>query len=275
MIVRKIKLKSISDPFMFYACTIISFLESRVDTYVENLIPFYQCDTGTKDWLENVWQLEEQKHGMLMRAYVEKTWPDFMWDKGFKQFSSLYIPQCATEKLRRSAGLEALARCVTETQSTMIYRCVASYTIDTDLKSLLLQMSADEVRHFKKFNELHQKYEPEEKNSFFKRARILLNRSNLVINEDIALAFQPLNCCWIKPPKFKPWDYKNFLENTAQVMKQHFPLNDAKQLLFHPLKTNHLTEKIFIEIIAKLVERLFLRVKGPSPFLTTFYVKGS
>ena len=78
-------------------------------------------------------------------------------------------------------------------------------------------MSADEVRHFKKFNELHQKYEPEEKNSFFKRARILLNRSNLVINEDIALAFQPLNCCWIKPPKFKPWDYKNFLENTLYL----------------------------------------------------------
>jgi len=43
------------DPFIFYACATISFLETRVPTYVENLEPFFQCDSKTLRWLHDVW----------------------------------------------------------------------------------------------------------------------------------------------------------------------------------------------------------------------------
>jgi len=248
-----------TEPFLFYACTIISFLESRVDTYVDNLTPFFQCDPATKDWLKNVWLLEEQEHGRLMRIYVEDTWPAFDWSRGFKEFSDLYIPQCVTEKLRCSVGLEALARCVTETQATMIYRCIASYSNDPLLKELLKRMSTDEVRHFKQFKDLHQKYELEENNRFLRKAGILLNRSELVRDEDIALAFQPLNNYWVGSPPFKVWSYRIFLEHTAQIMRVHFPFEEAKRMLFHPLRTEKRLNKLLIEIMAKLVARQFLK----------------
>ncbi len=60
------------DAYFFYSCTIISFLESRADTYVENLAPFFEMDKDILKWLENSWLLEEKEHGRIMRQYVEK-----------------------------------------------------------------------------------------------------------------------------------------------------------------------------------------------------------
>ena len=136
-----------ADAFIFYACTLISFLESRVDTYVESLYPFFQSDIETLSWLNDVWLPEEANHGRLMRDYVEATWPDFDWMHGYQEFSKRYVPQCAHEKMRPSASLETLARCVTETFATMIYRCVGSYTNDPELKNLMKRLSVDENIH--------------------------------------------------------------------------------------------------------------------------------
>lgn len=251
--------QSSTEPYLFYTCSIISFLESRVDTYVENLEPFFECDPATKFWLENVWLPEEQEHGNLMKLYVEERWPRFLWEQGFDEFSNLYIPQCSTEKLRHSVGLEALARCVTETEATMIYRCLSAYAIDPELKQLLKRMSTDEVRHYRKFRDLHKQYELVEKNGFLSKARTLLSRSELVRDEDIALAFQPLNNNWDKAQPFMPWNYEMFLKYTANVMSENFPFREAKKMLFHPISSGKLIEKILIELMAVIATRQFLK----------------
>ena len=193
-----------TDAFSFYTCAIISIIESRVPTYVDNLEPFFRCDASTLQWLQEVWLPEEAAHGRFMRAFVERTWPDFDWERGFVEFSIVYIPRCTTEKLRPTVGLETLARCVTETQASMIYRCLASYTQDPDLKALLKQMSADEARHFRKFKDLHLRYQSAERTSLLERVRTLLARSEVVRDEDLALAFVPLNGTWTCLSPFSP-----------------------------------------------------------------------
>lgn len=250
--------QSPSDTYLFYSCSIISFLESRVDTYVENLEPFFGGSRDILEWLEKIWLPEEQEHGRLMKRYVEKSWPNFRWDRGFEEFSNLYIPQCATEKLRRSIGLEALARCVTETEATMIYRCLASYSSDPELTSILKRMSADEVRHYRKFRDLHIRFELIENNSFLSKARTVLYRSKLVRDEDLALAFKPLNDSWSGVPPFKPWSYEEYLRFTASIMRKHFPFSQGKRMLFHPLKTGGRLNKLAIEVLAILAARQFL-----------------
>ena len=225
---------------------------------MENLDPFFDCDPDTKAWLENVWLPEEQEHGRLMKAYVEERWPDFKWTQGFEEFSELYIPQCVTEKLRRSIGLEALARCITETEATMIYRCLANFSTDPELTILLKRMSTDEIRHYRKFRDLHKRYELLENNNFICKARTLLARSALVLDEDLALAFRPLNNNWIFEPPFKPWSYEKYLSFTAGVMKEHFPFREAKRMLFHPIKTSGWLNKVAIDLMAILAARQFL-----------------
>lgn len=251
--------QSTSKPFLFYSCAIISFLESRVDTYVENLEPFFEADQETRQWLKDVWLPEEQAHGQMMRAYVEKSWPSFQWHAGFEEFSSLYVPQCATEKLRDSVALEALARCVTETEATMIYRCLASHSADPELSTLLTRMSTDEVRHYRMFKDVHARYESKEKNSFLTKAKTLLARSELVRDEDLALAFKPLNHHWTGEVPFPPWTYADLMKKTAAVIKDHFPFQQATRMLLHPLKTGGRLNRIALDVLAMLAARQFLK----------------
>ena len=178
--------------------------------------------------------------------------------RGFDEFSKTYIPQCETERLRRSIGLEALARCVTETAASMIYRCLANYSADRELTTLLKRMSADEVRHYRQFKDIHLRYELTENNSFMRKARTLVARSELVRDEDLALAFKPLNSAWGSPPPFKPWSYDKYMSVNACIMKDHFPFEEAKRMLFRPIKTDSWPNKITIDVLAHLVARQFL-----------------
>lgn len=248
-----------TDTFSFYTCAMISFLESRVPTYVDNLEPFFRCDPDTLQWLQEVWLPEEAAHGRFMRSFVEQTWPEFDWERGFTEFSALYIPRCATERLRPSVGLEALARCVTETQAATFYRCLACYTPDPDLKILLKRMSADEARHFRKFKDLHLLYQSTERTSLLPRVRALLARSELVRDEDLALAFAPLNRAWKCPPPFAPWSYPALLRTTAQVMRQHFPFKEAQRMLFSPVQTTSVLWRMGSPIVANLMIHRFTR----------------
>jgi hypothetical protein len=138
-----------NDAFSFYSMTVISYLESAVSNYVENLDVIFKDNPPLVDWLDNVWLHEEAEHGLMARQFVEETWPEYNWQKGYDQFLIEYGPRCAHEELRASPGLEALARCVTETQATMSYRCLISYSSDPKLRELMKRMSTDEVRHYR------------------------------------------------------------------------------------------------------------------------------
>jgi hypothetical protein len=247
------------DPFCFYACALPSFLESTVPTYVDNLEPFFRADKETLDWLRDTWLPEEAEHGRLLRAYVERVWPEFRWERAYAEFRGCYVPRCETGNLRPSVGLEALARCVTETEATMIYRCIGRYAADPELAALMKRLSSDEARHYSRFRRLHEKHQAGEKLGFLRRARALIARSELVREEDLALAFLPLNAAWASPPPFATCSYRQFLAAAGQVMRAHFPFEEAKRMLFHPLKGDSPSERLTVAIMAWIVSRQFLR----------------
>jgi hypothetical protein len=120
-------------------------LESTAGTYVENLAAFFGDDPRVSECLETVWWPEEALHEELAKAYIRSVWPEFDWVSGYEVFLEHYAPRCDSRLLRPSPGLEALARCVTETQATMIYRCIGSYTGDPQLKSLMKRLSTDRL----------------------------------------------------------------------------------------------------------------------------------
>ncbi len=249
------------NPFIFYATASASFLESRVDTYVENLEAIFAGEQGILAWLRDIWLPEESEHGRLLKNYVEGTWPRFDWNRGFTLFSTRYIPRCDHSRLRPSPGLEALARCATETGASMIYRCIGAYAIDPELKALMRRISTDEVRHFRHFRDIHQHYDRTERRSFLCKARIMLARALLVRSEDLALSFEPLNGSWNGAAPFVPWSYADFLAQTARVMRVHFPHEQAARMLTSPLRTGSITSKYAASILATLVNRQFLHFR--------------
>ena len=246
-----------TDAFTFYATSVISFLESAVPNYVDNLQPYFgDCD-DTSRWLRETWSPEELAHGRITRTYVEHQWPEFSWEAAYAEFLRFYAPQCGHELLRPSKALEALARCVTETGAAMIYRCIGEYTRDAELKSMMHRMSQDEIRHYTYFRDLFDRHDGIERNSFLTKAKTILARSELVRDEDLALAFRPLNSSWRRPMPFGPLSYSEFLNKASQVMSQHLPVEMARRMLFRPLINGHIWEKMVIAILAVLVRRQY------------------
>lgn len=248
-----------NDPFCFYSCTISSFLENTVPTFVENLEPFYRSDGDTLTWLRSVWLPEEAEHARLLKNYVQTVWPEFQWERAYALFCDHYVPQCASEKLRSSPGLEALSRCVIETETAMVYRCIASYAADPELRALMTRISADEVSHYRRFSKIHEQQQAREKTSFLRRARTIIARSELIREEDLSLAFDPINAVWEAPPPFELWSYTQFLTCAANIMREHFPFEDARRMLFHPLKSKAPASRIAVGVMSWIVSRQYMR----------------
>lgn len=222
------------DAFSFYAIACISLFESAVSEYVKNIRSLFGSDATEMDWLVDEWLPEELEHGRLTRAFVEDVWPEFSWQSAFDEYMGR-IPRDTTEHLRESAALEALARCVTETHATTMYRCVASYSEDERLRSLLLQISRDEVRHYKRFREIFETREAIEKNGFLQAARTVFGRSSLASGRDMEVTFAGLNDHWTRPAPFTQLTFQEFMLRVREVVKAHYPTDSAVRMLLRPL----------------------------------------
>jgi len=245
------------DAFTFYGISAISLLESAVPNYVDNLLPYFGDCPETARWLRDTWLPEESAHGRMTREFVERQWPEFKWEEAYQAFLRAYVPRCNHQLLRPSRSLEALARCVTETETAMVYRCLAAYSCDPQLKSMLKKMSQDETRHYAYFRDLFDTHDAIERNSFWQKAKTILARSELVRNEDLALAFEPLNRSWSGAKPFVPLTYAAFLGRASQVMSRHFPVEAAKRMLFRPLLGGRAWEGLAVRVLAFLVRRQY------------------
>ncbi|HTO06796.1 MAG TPA: ferritin-like domain-containing protein [Myxococcota bacterium] len=245
------------DSFLFYSLASISFLETTVPLYVDNLLPFFGDDPETQDWLREVWRAEESSHGRVTREYVARTWPEFDWPRSYERFVTVYGPRCAHELLRPSPALEALARCVTETETAMAYRCFADYTSDPELAAMLRAMSADEVRHYGYFRRLFVRYDARERNSTWRKARTLVARSQLVRDEDLRLAFESLDAGWSGSKPFARLTFEQYLERAREIMADHFPMDEAQRMLFRPLRSGRWFERRLVSVLGHVVRRQY------------------
>jgi hypothetical protein len=221
------------EQFTFYSMAAISFLESAVPAYVENLCLLYQKDADFQEWLRTTWQPEERRHGQWAREYLHARWPDFNWDKAFAMYYA-NEPKASTDHLHPSPALEAMSRCVTESQTAMVYIALSRYTSDPSLKALLRRMSADEVRHYKIFLHAYRRHVSSEKVNLIGKIHALLRRSNLVVTKDIYPAFSGIENGWASSPPWMPLTYSRFLSAAGEMMKRYFPVRTATHLLFQP-----------------------------------------
>jgi hypothetical protein len=102
-------------------------------------------------------------------------------------------------------------------------------------------------------------YDARERNTTWRKARTLVARSQLVRDEDVRLAFLPLNSCWRGPLPFAPLDFEEYLELAAQVMAEHFPFEEAQRMLFRPLRNGRWFERRLVWVLGRIVRRQYDR----------------
>jgi hypothetical protein len=250
------------DAFFFYSMAISSFIEATTPEYVVNLLRIFDKDPQMKSWLQGTWQPEEVGHGELMREQVERYWPEFDYARAYASFTCRYLPRCDASLLRPTPGLEALARCVTEAGAAASYRALASYTRDPALAETFLGMAADEARHYAYFRRAFERHNETEKQGTLKRIRVMVARTLLVQDEDIALGFSSLNDHWNAPPPFVREDHDGYLRLLRYLMPHHFPVIAASRMLLKPVFGGTWLEKLATSTVPDLLRRQFLDFAG-------------
>jgi hypothetical protein len=227
-----------SEAFEFYIAAIASFLESAIDHYVENLTLLCCDDPPFVAWLQGTWLIEERRHGVRLRHHVKERWPGFCWAEAYEEYGRS-IPHRTTQHLNPSRTLEMLSRCVTETEAAMMYRCIAIFAVDPDLKRLARELSGDEVGHYREFRRRFAAALQREKVGLASALRTILDRARLTIDRDVALAFDGLKRHWAGPPPFPLMAYGTFLQQIGIAVSRHFPVSAAERMLLKPL--DHVT----------------------------------
>lgn len=220
--------------FLFYTLVSSSFIESAIETYVENLSLLFAGDAEVKDWLRDEWLAEEAQHGEITRELVRRIWPEYDWDAAYQEFWRR-IPHQTTAHLQSSCALEALSRCATETYTAMMYRCMASYAGDAALRRTLESMSSDEVRHFGAFRRIFHRYDAAEQHGAWTKLRTVLGRTEKLRGNDLGDLFDIMNAFWTGAPPFALQTFAQFRTSARPVVLRHFPIEETQRMLFAPL----------------------------------------
>lgn len=139
------------DETLFFVLASASLIESGSDLYTDVLNEHFADDPGLVEWLSRHWQHEELQHGVALRTYVQHAWPDFDWERAYRQFIAEYALYCSLTQLEATPVLELAARCMVETGTANLYRSIHDYTSEPVLKELTARIRADELRHYSNF----------------------------------------------------------------------------------------------------------------------------
>lgn len=224
------------DWFAFKLAATASFIETGSDLYAANLRTFFGGDAPVERWLRCSWEPEELRHGAALRAYVERVWPVFDWERRFHSFLEDYSRSCTVADLEATRALELAARCIVEMGTSALYRSLHGYAREPVLKRLAALIYADEVRHYKMFFGHFARYERFEGRSRLRVARTLVNRLLATRSEDGRCAYRYV---WdVAPnPQHLPFEasYAAFADDLTQMLRRHAPAAMLTRMILKPL----------------------------------------
>jgi hypothetical protein len=247
------------DQQLFYMLAAASFVEITSDLYAGNLVAFYRGDAEIAAWLSQRWEIEELRHGAVLRRYVETAWPEFDWNAAYRGFVAEYSQYCAIEHLAATRALELAARCVVETGTATFYRALSKMTDEPVLKQIARNISADEVRHYKHFYRFFLRYHERERTGRLAVLRTLLQRMVEVDVEDAFIAFKCVYLASNPGGEFRSADYDTFRAGFGTLAKRYYPHAMAVRMMLKPLQLNQSVVRVIAPPITSATRFLFLR----------------
>jgi hypothetical protein len=231
---------------LFELVAAASFVEITSELYTRNLVAYYHGDVEVTAWLQEGWQREEVQHGAALRRYVETAWPDFDWERAYQSFLGEYSELCAVERLSESRALEMVARCVVETGTSSFYRMLSAVAPEPVLRRLALNISADEVDHYKHFYRYFRRYAARERTGRTAVLRTLIRRVVEVDAEDAACAFKHVHLVAYPGAAYRTSDYDAFRRHIRDIARVHYRYDAAVKMLLRPLELGGTANRIVI-----------------------------
>jgi hypothetical protein len=234
-----------------------SFVETGADLYTRNLLEKFRGDAEVSRWLSEHWEREELQHGRALRAYVNRTWPQFDWQDAFDAFMGEYSRSCTTEELESSSCLELAGRCVVEMGTATYYRAIQAVSDEPVLKALLAHIQRDEVRHYKHFYRYFVRYNNAE---HYSRATVfgaLARRLWLTIRSDAECGlWYPYSALHPHAARQGP-EFRLAVTRAKALLRANYPSPMAFKMLIKPLALPSVLKRLSYAP-ASLMQRLIL-----------------
>jgi hypothetical protein len=244
---------------LFQLVAAASFVEITSELYTRNLVAFYRDDAEVTGWLEDGWQREEIQHGAALRRYVETAWPEFDWERAYRNFVAEYSTLCAIERLAESRALEMVARCVVETGTASFYRMLSAAAPEPVLRRLALAISTDEVDHYKHFYRFYRRYAARERTGRTAVLRTLVRRMVEVDVEDAACAFKHVHLVAYPAVPYRRADYDAFRHHVHDLARQHYRYDSAVKMLLRPLELGGAMHRLVVPAATGVTRHLLFR----------------
>ncbi|MHB1543654.1 MAG: ferritin-like domain-containing protein [Gammaproteobacteria bacterium] len=238
-----------SDETMFFLLASASFVEITTDLYTQNLVEHYAGDSEVVNWLSDHWQPEELQHGVALKRYVQKVWPDFDWDRAYQGFFAEYAKLCNAEQLEVTRTQEMVARCMVETGTSSYYTMLRDFCTEPLLKRIAHYIRNDEIGHYKYFYRYFRQYAEREHVSRWAILQALWTRIREIDTEDGLIAYK--HAFQVRHPDlpFDPGRYEQFRRTLNSITRAYFPFALAARMTLKPLNLPTSVERWSIPLV--------------------------
>lgn len=247
------------DERLFYMVASASFIEMAADVYSGNLVEHYQDNPEAVEWLSGKWRHEEVQHGVALREYVKRAWPEFDWNSAYQGFFHDYSAACTKEELETSAALELAARCVVEMGTSTYYTMLSNYASEPVLKQLADRIKRDEVSHYRGFRRIFEVYNGQERPGRLRLIRTLIKRFAEAESDDAYYAFKHVYRLRHPDCAFRREDFEGFMSELNPIMQRHYPYKMAVRMLLAMLDLNALVRRFTEPFLIAAARRLMFR----------------
>jgi rubrerythrin len=212
-----------------------SFVESASHLYAGNLVEHFRPDDRVASWLGEHWEPEELQHGRALRAYVERVWPGYDWERAYRAFFEEYRALCAPEALEPLRGLELVSRCVVETGTATLYRAIARSAREPTLRALAGRISRDEIGHYRHFYRYFRSYQRAERSSRPRIAAAMVRRLLMERHEDAECGLRHAAAERYRGQRPDPARLRAITVRIRALVRGAYPYEMGAALLLKPL----------------------------------------
>lgn len=238
-----------TDESLFLLLASASFVEITSDLYTENLLRFFHDDREITAWLEAGWRNEELQHGAALRRYVAAVWPEFHWERAYREFFAEYSRLCRVEDLEATRTLEMAARCLVETGTATLYGMVHRWSREPVLAQLTACICRDEVRHYKHFYRYFLAYRSQEEPGSLHVLQTLCKRAARIGEEDAHCAIKHVYQERHPGRTFRERDYRRFRKHWVALARLYYPYSMAVKMFLKPLGLNRWVQRAAVSLL--------------------------
>ncbi len=252
------------DSALFLLVASASFVESGSDLYAGNLAGLFAADPEVADWLQRQWEPEELIHGVALRQYVQRVWPEFDWPGAFRAFMDEYRGLCAVERYEPTRAQEMAARCIVEMGTTSFYQALNAVSHEPVLRQLTTLIRADEIRHYKHFYAYYRRYQRSQGPSTLRVAGSLVRRLIELRRDDADVAMRHAHdwgerCGVLLDPE------GTAAQRARDLIVTHLPAELALAMTLKPLELRPWLRSAAEGAVSALARRLVLARKPRRP----------